>query len=92
MDREHPVVFIHTEDTVLATRLVRLLNQQGISGFWVTEDVAMQEKAQVPTTNSTSALRYRFARRLCGGIDFPSVNPLIVVLVICEIGTHSSNL
>ena len=31
------VVFIHTQDTSLALRLVRLLNQHGISGFWVTK-------------------------------------------------------
>ena len=40
MDLEHPVVFIHTEDTALAIRLVRLLNQAGINGFWVTEGEA----------------------------------------------------
>ena len=34
------VVFIHTQDTSLALRLVRLLNQHGISGFWVTEEEA----------------------------------------------------
>ena len=33
-------VFIHTQDTSLALRLVRLLNQHGISGFWVTEEEA----------------------------------------------------
>ena len=32
------VVFIHTQATSLALRLVRLLNQHGISGFWVTEE------------------------------------------------------
>ena len=34
------VVFIHTQDTSLALRLVRLLNQHGISGFWVTKQEA----------------------------------------------------
>ena len=34
------VVFIHTHDTSLALRLVRLLNQHGINGFWVTEEEA----------------------------------------------------
>ena len=34
------VVFIHTHDTSLALRLVRLLNQHGINGFWVTEHEA----------------------------------------------------
>jgi len=34
------VVFIHTQDTSLALRLVRLLNQHGINGFWVTEEEA----------------------------------------------------
>jgi hypothetical protein len=39
MDEQH-VVFIHTQDTELALKLVRLLNQYGISGFWVTNDEA----------------------------------------------------
>ena len=39
MDEQH-VVFIHTQDTELALRLVRLLNQAGISGFWVTSEEA----------------------------------------------------
>ena len=40
MDSEHPIVFIHTQDLELALRLVRLLNQHGISGFWVTDEEA----------------------------------------------------
>ena len=37
---EHPVVFIHTQDTNLAIRMVRLLNQHGINGFWVSNEEA----------------------------------------------------
>jgi hypothetical protein len=40
MDIEQHVVFIHTQDTELALKLVRLLNQHGISGFWVTDEEA----------------------------------------------------
>ncbi len=40
MDTEHPVVFVHTEDTALAIKLVRLLNQHGISGFWLSDKEA----------------------------------------------------
>ena len=40
MDVEHPIVFVHTQDLELALRLVRLLNQHGISGFWVTDEAA----------------------------------------------------
>ena len=40
MDIERHVVFIQTGDTGLAIRLVRLLNQHGISGFWVTDEEA----------------------------------------------------
>jgi hypothetical protein len=40
MDTEQHVVFIHTQDTELALSLVRLLNQHGINGFWVTDEEA----------------------------------------------------
>jgi hypothetical protein len=46
MDIEQHVVFIHTQDTELALRLVKMLNQAGISGFWVTDEEA-QKLAQV---------------------------------------------
>jgi len=36
MDKEHPVVFIQTQDTAMAISLVRLLYQHGINGFGVT--------------------------------------------------------
>jgi hypothetical protein len=39
MDKD-PVVFIHTQNTSLAICMVRLLNQHGISGFWVTSEEA----------------------------------------------------
>ena len=38
MDSKSPIVFIRTGDTDLALRLVRVLNQHGISGFWVTTE------------------------------------------------------
>ena len=37
---DKPVVFIRTADTKLAVRLVRLLNQHGVSGLWVTDEEA----------------------------------------------------
>ena len=40
MSIEHPVVFIHTQDTGLALQLVRLLNKHGISAFWVSDEEA----------------------------------------------------
>ena len=40
MDTEQHVVFSHTRNSALAIRLVRLLNQHGISGFWVTDEEA----------------------------------------------------
>lgn len=42
MDIERHVVFIQTGDTQLAIRPVRLLNQHGISGFWVTDEEAQK--------------------------------------------------
>lgn len=38
---DKPTVFIRTQDDLkLATSLVRLLNEQGINGFWVTDEEA----------------------------------------------------
>ena len=36
MDRKR--VLIHSEDAELAVRLVRLLDEHGITGFWVSEE------------------------------------------------------
>ncbi len=35
---DKPIVFIQTTDTHLAVRMVRLLHEHGISGFWVTNE------------------------------------------------------
>ena len=43
---DNPTVFIRTQDLDLATSLVRLLNEHGINGFWVTDEEA-QKLAQV---------------------------------------------
>ena len=42
MDTEKHVVSIHTKNSALAIRLVRLLNQHGINGFWVTDEEAQK--------------------------------------------------
>ena len=38
MSTKNPTVFLQTRDEALALKLVRLLNQHGISAFWVTEE------------------------------------------------------
>ena len=42
-----PTVFIRTQDLELATRLVRLLNEHGINGFWVDADEEARKLGQV---------------------------------------------
>ena len=37
---DKPIVFIQTTDTHLAVRMVRLLHEHGINGFWVTSEEA----------------------------------------------------
>ncbi len=38
MTTKNPTVFLQTRDRDLALKLVRLLNQHGISAFWVTKE------------------------------------------------------
>jgi hypothetical protein len=42
MDIEQHVAFIHTQDTAVALKLVRLLNQHGVNGFWMTDGEAQK--------------------------------------------------
>ena len=39
---DKPIAFIHTTDTHLAIRMVRLLHEHGINGFWVTGEEAQK--------------------------------------------------
>ena len=54
MDSKSPIVFIRTGDTDLALRLVRVLNQHGISGFWVTTEES-EKLRHSPHPTSTTA-------------------------------------
>ena len=44
MDRKR--VFIHSDDAELAIQLVKLLDRNGVTGFWVTEE-AGEKLAQI---------------------------------------------